>query len=97
MQVYISGLIYKFSKEEHLLNRLYIKGGKVTQSLLWVANNVAFTSNGLYFQILSSTMSLMILRELMFAPFILLFLGIVYFKFRTKILRTFGKRPSKTE
>lgn len=74
--------------------RVYKKSGLVGKVAVWLASNIAFTVSGIFFQVLSLSQSIRILKGLHFMP--LIFYGVVYIVFTVGATRE-GKQKKKSE
>jgi hypothetical protein len=69
LQLYASGLIFKFSENaSHPIVKLYKKYKPFSFWLAWFVWNWLFAYNGLYFQLLSASIGYRVLESLYFAP-----------------------------
>lgn len=88
LQINLAQKVFKFTQnnQNHWLIKLFNQLGKFGDVILWILVNFLFSHNGLYFQILDSTIGWEILKKVYFVPPILVVAGIYYFS-------KLGKRP----
>lgn len=83
---YVSQLIFKEGKKPNSPFRaLYKSTGIVGKVALWLSSNIIFSVSGIFFQVLSLSHSVSILRSLYFTPLLAYLLAIgIFTKFATR-------------